>query len=231
MIRLFLGLLCLFSTLHTIDADSIQDRLLFNVAQQYLADSQEEAINISLEIEPNGGKPGDICGPLAITMLQEAGFVSQLVDPHDFWFFNPHPENPYRDGYLKTIEIAFPEEEFTHFSTDISIREFDFDKFPLKIGDFLYLYAGCCGTFEHMIVVTRVDELGNPFTVTNHLTEDGYRISELLIYDKMNENVGYFYDLTNLSNTMTIGTTGYGGFELWRSKRINTCSQTFGNTH
>jgi hypothetical protein len=46
------------------------------------------------------------------------------------------------------------------------------------------------------------------------LTHDGWRISELPLYGVEGS---YFDTLTDRSNTMTLGTTGFCGFYLWRN--------------
>ena len=66
-----------------------------------------------------------------------------------------------------------------------------------------------------MLVVTRVDDNGRAYSVTNHATSDGFVIDEVMLYDPANPGLGKFSEWTNRQNNK-IGTTGFGGFELWR---------------
>ena len=45
----------------------------------------------------------------------------------------------------------------------------------------------------------------------NQNTEEGYLISELMLYDPNDPGEGFFYELTDRTN-MDIGITGFGGF-------------------
>jgi hypothetical protein len=66
-----------------------------------------------------------------------------------------------------------------------------------------------------MLVVTRLDEHGRAFTVTNFATPQGYVIQETMLYDPANPGVGKLYDWTNRKYSM-LGLTGFGGFLLIR---------------
>ena len=202
---------------HIIYDDSIltqvQKDRLFHASLGYLASTEEEAIHIarSIGFVRNEGHPSNMCGPLAIAILRDAGLIEEHIDLHQFWLLNPH------DGYtVRTIlEKTFPREEYFWYRDTTPIDVFDFSSFPLFSGDFVYIYAGAGGTFEHMLTVTRVDEAGRAFTVMNQNTEEGYIISELMLYDPNNPGEGFFYELTDRNN-MDIGITGFGGFQLWR---------------
>jgi hypothetical protein len=87
----------------------------------------------------------------------------------------------------------------------------------LYAGDFLYLFAGDSGSFEHMLVVSRVDESGRAFAVTNLNTTEGVVIREVMLYDPNEPGKGQFYEWTNRAND-ALGRTGYGGYWLWRLK-------------
>jgi hypothetical protein len=152
-----------------------------------------------------------MCGPLALSILREAGIVSPAVNPHSFWLLNPRVDR-------KVISQVFPVAEFSDSFFQTPINHFDFQEFPLRVGDFLYLYAGKGGTFEHMLVVTRVDESGRVFSVTNYdVAPKSFVIQEALLYDPSQPGTGKFYDWTNYKNEK-IGLTGFGGFEVWRRK-------------
>ena len=154
-----------------------------------------------------------MCGPLAIAELRDAGLLNRTIDPHDFWLLRP-------DTNAETIRRTFPAEHFEHFRFTQSIRDFDFTKFPLKTGDLLYLYAGEEGTFEHILTVTRVDEEGRAYTVTNLNTQPYpdyyYVIREVMLYDPHQPGAGQFYEWTDETTNNWIGLTGFGGFEVWR---------------
>jgi hypothetical protein len=116
------------------------------------------------------------------------------------------------------INKVFPPEEFSDRRFNQPINQFDFTKFPLQAGDFLYLYAGRSGTFEHMLTVTRVDDQGRAYSVTNYdVAPESFVIEEVLLYDPNQPGTGKFYDWTNHKNEK-LGLTGFGGFELWRRK-------------
>ena len=192
-----------------------KDRLN-QIAQSFVSSTQDEALAKAEKIGfVQYADPSNMCGPLAIAQLRDAGLLSRYIEPHDFWLMRP-------DLNAETIRKTFPEDRFEHFLFKQPINEFDFKKFPLKAGDFLYLYSGDNGTFEHIITVTRVDEDGRAYTVTNLNTQPYpnyyYVIREVMLYDPAQPGVGQFYDWTNESKNSWIGLTGYGGFELWRFK-------------
>jgi len=189
-----------------------QKEHLHEAALKFVADSEKEAIQVarSLNYLKNDGHPASVCGPLAVAILREAGLVSKYVDLHDFWLLNPRDSRN-----MKILERTFPRDEFTWFQSTESTAEFDFKAFPLQAGDFLYLYAGDPGSFEHMLTVSRVDEEDKAYTVTNFDTPEGYVIREVMLYDPAQPRTGKFYDWTNRKN-YRLGLTGFGGFSLWR---------------
>lgn len=157
------------------------------------------------------GHPSNICGPLAIAILQKGGILSEEIIPYEFWLLNP-------DIYANQVKLraAFPEERFENLRVKTSLNRIDWASFPLLPGDFLYLYSGSRGNFEHMLAVTRVDEERRAYTVTNHATEeDGFIITEALLYDPQNPGEGLFYEWTAREKAV-LGSTGFGGFHLWR---------------
>lgn len=180
----------------------------------YLAPTQEQAFAVVEKLNyVQYAHPSNMCGPLAIAELREAGLLSRYTNLHDFWQLRP-------DTNAETIRLTFPSDHFEHFRFTQSIRDFDFKKFPLKAGDFLYLYAGDNGTFEHILTVTRVDEQGRAYTVTNLNTQPFpnyyYVIKEVMLYDPNRPGVGQFYEWTDEKTNNWIGLTGFGGFDVWR---------------
>jgi len=131
---------------------------------------------------------------------------------HDFWLLDPRP-----DQNEQVMKRVFPQDEFTWFKTDQSTKTFDFSLFPWQVGDFIYLYAGINGTFEHMFTITKVDGQGRAYTVTNFNSPAGYLIEEVMLYDPNQPGVGMIYEWTDRKN-IKYGLTGSGGFSLWRFK-------------
>lgn len=180
---------------------------LYFVAPDYYASKA-----IGEEINGVGyGHPSNICGPLAIGILQRGNILSKNIIPYDFWLLNP---DNYEDRLI--LKATFPQERFENLRSKISLDRFDWVSFPLRAGDFLYLYSGSRGNFEHMLAVTRVDALGRAYTVTNHNTEElGFIITEELLYDPNNPGEGLFYQWTAREKA-PLGATGFEGFQLWR---------------
>jgi hypothetical protein len=190
-----------------------QQDAINQAAQKLLAENEQQAIQIAHELHFAEGEedPSNMCGPLALFILREAGIVSPTVNPHSFWLLNPRINR-------KIIAQVFPENEFIDRRVETPLNQFNFQEFPLRVGDFLYLYAGKGGSFEHMLVVTRVDETGRAFSVTNYaVAPKSFVIQEVLLYDPAQPGTGKFYDWTNRKNEK-LGLTGLGGFEVWRRK-------------
>ncbi len=192
-----------------------QKQRLAQTSLEFTASTEADAIQVarSLKFLVNEGHPASMCGPLSIAILQRAGLLDPAVDRHLFWKLNPRP-----DVDLPLLEATFPRSSYEWISVRAPIQQFDFAASPLYPGDLLYLYAGDAGSFEHVLVVTRVDEEGRAFSVNNHQTNDGYLISELMLYDPTQPGIGAFYDWTN-RELWRLGLTGFGGFDLWRPSR------------
>ena len=172
-----------------------QKERLWETSLTFLASTQEEAQVIAERLDyVQHPDPSNMCGPLAIAELRDAGLLNRYIDPHEFWLLRP-------DANAETIRRTFPAQRFEHFRFTQSIRDFDFTKFPLKTGDLLYLYAGDDGTFEHILTVTRVDEQGRAYTVTNLNTQPYpdyyYVIREVMLYDPGQPGTGQFYEWTD----------------------------------
>jgi len=184
---------------------------LYENSLQFLASSFKEAKAIGEQINgPGYGSPTLICGPLSIAILRAAGLISPSVVPHDFWILNPDDAT----GRQK-LRDTFPRALYTDMRIRTRIDRFDWRSQPLQPGDFIYLYAGTNGTFEHMLVVNRVDNAGRAYSVTNLNTPTGFVIQEVLLYDPTDSNAGVFHQWTD-HLWIDLGLTGYGGFELWR---------------
>jgi hypothetical protein len=186
-----------------------RDRLL-DESMKYVAETPAEGIRIarSLNIVKDGGDPTNICGPLSIAILRDANVIDPYTKIRDFWLLNP-------DQNRRLLDQTFPPERFDHYTFTSPLNEMDWNTFPLKPGDFLYLYAGPGGTFEHMLAINRVDETGRAFAVTNYATPEGFLIGEAMLYDPAQPGTGKFFEWTNREENR-FGKTGLGGFELWR---------------
>lgn len=154
--------------------------------------------------------PSNMCAPLAVAILRDAGVVRSGPSLAPYWLLDPR-ENPY------LLRRLFPPERFCYRHFAQGPFQVDFSAFPLHVGDFLYLYAGTWGTFEHVLVVTRVDEQGRAYAVTNlNLRPEGYYgVREVLLYDPQRPGEGMFATWADYHHA-AIGLTGLGGFDLWR---------------
>ena len=193
---------------------SAQRSRLETVSRKFLADSDIEALWVAQDLDYIGinGQPATMCGPLAVAILQDAGLVDPNFDRANFYLLNPRPG--YGDGF---VESLFPTSRYLKVVEERVIKEVDYQAEPLCPGDFLYLFAGESGSYEHMLVVTRVDEAGRAYTVTNIDFGFGFRVEELMLYDPAQPGVGMFTDWTSRPHPQ-VGRTGYGGFWLWRPK-------------
>jgi len=187
-----------------------QQQRLQDASKDYIALTAADGIRMarSLNIVKDDGDPTNVCGPLSIAILRDAGLLDPYIKIRDFWLLNP-------DNNRKLLDQTFPTGHYEHFLFSSPLNEMDWGTFPLTPGDFIYIYAGPGGTFEHMLVVTRVDNAGRAFSVTNHATPDGFVIDEVLLYDPAQPETGKFFEWTERRNSK-LGSTGFGGFELWR---------------
>jgi hypothetical protein len=192
-----------------------QEERLYRGSLNFLADNPEDATVVVRDhinyLQSNAEDPSLACGPISAAILRDAGLLPPDTDVHGFWLLDPRT----RTSQI-ILETYFPPEHYQWYEFDVSTTEFDFQAFPLLPGDFIYLYAGSHGTFEHIITVTRVDEAGRAYTVSNLHTEEGFVIRELMLYDPNQPGVGQFYDWMNRELNGMLGMTGDGGFDLWR---------------
>ncbi len=187
---------------------------LETVSLKYLADSELDAIQVAQDLDYIGinAQPATMCGPLAVAILQDAGLADPNFPRKNFYLLNPRPGHG--DGFVDSL---FPTSRYLKIVEKRVIKEVDYKAEPLCPGDFLYLFAGESGSFEHMLVVTRVDEAGRAYTVTNVDFRFGYRVEELMLYDPAQPGVGMITNWTSQPHPQ-VGRTGYGGFWLWRLK-------------
>jgi len=192
-----------------------QEQRLYLTSLNFLADNYEDATVIVRDqidyLQSNGEDPSLACGPISAAILRDSGLLPPDTDIHGFWLLDPRT----RSSQI-VLETHFPKEHFEWYHFDSSTTEFDFNAFPLLPGDFIYLYAGINGTFEHIITVTRVDEDGRAYTVSNLKTDEGFVIRELMLYNPNIPGEGQFYVWMNREINGKLGMTGDGGFDLWR---------------
>ena len=191
---------------------SAQEARLYAASQKYLAPTQTDAIKVAQSMNFLGvnGFPSTMCGPLAMAILRDAGLADADIDLSRFFYLNPRP------GAGDTIiASAFPDDLYQKIEVNSPINQVDFSAHPLMPGDFVYLFAGARGNFDHIITVSRVDADGRAYAVTNLNTSKGYVINEVMLYDPAKPGVGQFYEWTDKKNA-SLGLTGFGGFWLWR---------------
>jgi hypothetical protein len=189
-----------------------QRETLTIVSQKFLADDEASAniIANNLKFLVNDGHASNMCGPLAIAQLRDAGLLSKNINLPDYWLLEP-----YQVHFQLLLDNLFPVEDYQRIRIENPINEINYLENPLYTGDYVYLYYGDLGTFEHIFTVTRVDAEGRAYTVTNVFTGTDYLIQEKMLYDPNNVGEGLFYEYTNLKN-WNIGYTGFGGLEIWR---------------
>jgi len=186
---------------------------VYESSLKYVRTNTEESRLIGEQINGIGyGSPSNICGPLSIAILQDVGLIDSSLNPHTYWLLNADIAYDRR-----LLSKAFPPEQFESIRINRRLNEIDWNETPLYPGDFIYLYAGYGGNFEHMLVVSRVDVNGRAYSVTNHRTPNGFIISEVLLYNPANSNVGMFPIWTARLNADT-GSTGFAGLEIWRQR-------------
>lgn len=216
----------------TLSSEELAAKRLYQASLQYLAETAEEAVVKVKEIGFLGGKnesPDNVCGPLTVAIMRDGGFLPEDVPVKNMWLLclreDEENENlPYCHGTDTLNRIYFPPEDYEYIRITESIATYDFVKNPLKAGDWLYLYVlkgvSNYNGFDHMLVVTRIDENGAAYSVTNINHGEGFVIQEELLYDPTRPGVGLFYDLSNDHLRKELGMTGTAGFMLVRPKAI-----------
>lgn len=195
------------------------EEALVQASLGYLADTTEKADAMARKIGYKGGKNESAslaCGPLSIAILQDAGLLSKNINTHDSWLLCAREDNPDCSGMETLQRIYFPPQEYDYLRIRQSVRDYDFVSNPLQPGDWMYLYVTING-FDHMLVVTRVDENGAAYTVTNLDRGFGFEIVEAMLYSPDQPGSGLFYELTDPARGK-LGVTGTGGFLLIRRK-------------
>jgi len=184
---------------------------LYEASLTFLAPTYELSKQMSVAINnARFSDPSTTCGPLSIAILQKAGLLSADLVPHDFFLINP--DLGVDRGVIRSV---FPPEKYSDTRFKVRIDQADWKANPLLPGDFVYIYSGTGGNFEHMLVVNRVDSQGRAYSVNNYNTEQGFVINEAMLYDPSDPNAGLFSKWTE-KQFAKLGSTGYAGFEVWR---------------
>lgn len=208
--------------------DPVEERVaalqesLYRASLEYLADTTAEANAVAKSIKYNRGAYENVrsaCGPLSIAIMRSGGILPATTSVREIWLLCAR-EGETCSGMSVLKREYFPPSEYDYFQTTQSVRDYDFAANPLQAGDWLYLYVKQNG-FDHMLVVTRVDENGAAYTVTNLNRGEGFKITEEILYDPTKPGTGLFYELTDpirLAYAKYLGLSGDGGFMIVRRK-------------
>jgi len=184
---------------------------LFRTSVGYAQTTVAESVEESRAINGVGyGDPDTICGPLAIAILRTAGLLPAETVPHDFWLLDPSAPTD-----KEKLAQVFPVNQYAHITVRTAIDAVDWSATPLEPGDFVYIWHGSGGNFDHMLVVNRVDRQKRAYAVTNFGTTAGYIIAETMLYDPADRSAGIFHEWTKEKDAI-LGSTGFGGYEVWR---------------
>jgi hypothetical protein len=188
-----------------------QQVALFRASVGFERTTVAESIQESKAINGAGyGDPSNVCGPLAIAILRAAQLVPPQTVPHDFW-----PLDPRTPTDKEKLAQVFPTDGYDHLAVSTAINAVDWTATPLEPGDFVFIWHGSGGNFDHMLVVNRVDPQQRAYAVTNFGTTAGYIIAETMLYDPADPSAGIFHEWTKEKNAI-LGSTGFGGYEIWR---------------
>lgn len=209
----------------TMTARQKAEEKLWQASLDFLAFTPEDADQVARRIDFASGpheSADNACGPLTVAILKAGSYLPEDASEHEMWLLCPREEIPECHG-METLEREFfPTDEYDYIQVEESIGTYDWKKNPLQPGDWLYLFVlkgiSNYNGFDHMIVVTRVDESGAAYSVTNINYGEGFVITEALLYDPNNPGEGLFYDLTNDRHRKELGMTGTAGFLLIRAK-------------
>ena len=198
---------------------------LYEASLAYLANTPKKALEVARMIDFTEGpyeSPDNMCGPLTVAILRDGGYLPADANPHNMWLLCPRTDNPECHGLRILERTFFPPDDYEYTWVYENVGKRNWRNDPLQPGDWLYLFvlkgvSNYTG-FDHMIVVTRVDEQGRAYSVTNINHGNGFVIREELLYDPKRPGEGLFYELTNDDLRKELGMTGTAGFLLIRAK-------------
>jgi len=186
-------------------------------AVPYLAATNTDAARVARQIDwlgeifPEG--PDTMCGPLAWSILHDAGafppgFGAWAVSAKAFWLAKPE-----ENGRPWSL---FPKDTYTVKSIRSPLGMYDFRDFPLYPGDFLYTYSARDG-FDHMFIITETDGAGNVYTVSNIVKVNPERSTTIERVLLLNINDPFIGIARNeWARDKVNGRTGHAGFEIFR---------------
>jgi len=193
------------------------EKALYEASLNYIAHSPEEADVVARKmgyIDGQNESTSNACGPLSIAIMKDAGLLPDSTSLHEIWLLDLRDNNIFVNVLQR---MYFPPQTYDYIRVDQSVSDYDFQGDPLKPGDWLFLYTAGNG-FDHMLVVTRVDDSGAAYTVTNFDRGNGFIISEERLYDPNVEDEGLFYELSDPEGRRLLGLTGTAGFLVVRRK-------------
>ena len=198
---------------------------LHEASLAYLANTPKKALEVARSIDFTEGpyeNPDNMCGPLTVAIMRDSGYLPAEANPHNMWLLCPRTDNPECHGLRILERTFFPPDQYDYIWVEESVGKHNWRSDPLQPGDWLYLFVlngfSNFTCFDHMIVVTRVDERGRAYSVTNVNHGNGFVIREELLYDPKRPGEGLFYDLTNDELRKELGMTGTAGYLLIRAK-------------
>lgn len=186
--------------------------MLISKAALLISPTPEAAIKTADMLRVSTQSSADnICGPLAIEQLLHT--VISGVRPADYWLASPGGESSSPDLFSQ----SFPEGKFDCVRVNTSIAEYDFDEINLQPGDFMYFFGGS-SSFDHMITVSRRDQDGILYCITNYPQADGrFIILEVPLWNPKDKDSSFMKKFARTDNPAQFS-TGRGGFMLWRIK-------------
>jgi hypothetical protein len=188
-----------------------QQAELYRASLRYVRNTVTESKQEAKDINGVGyGDPSNICGPLAIAIMRDAALIPADVIPHDFWLLDPRAPTD-----KAKLQVVFPPDDYEHLTVPTRLDKVDWLANPLEPGDFLFIWHGSGGNFDHMLVVNRVDQDMRAYAVTNFGTSEGFIIGETMLYDPHDTGAGIFHTWTREKEAI-LGSTGFGGYEIWR---------------
>jgi hypothetical protein len=183
----------------------------------YLASNTADANQVAQKIDwlGSGGKEAanTMCGPLVWALMNDAsafppGAGGWLGSPKSFWLAKPS-----QNGRPWSL---FPPESYQVYHFEKPLGMFNFGRWPLYPGDFLYTYSQGDG-FDHMVLVTEVDENGNVWIITNRewmLPERMLTIERVILANLNDPAVGVGKNEWHADRQN--GRTGHAGFDVFR---------------
>lgn len=164
----------------------------------------EEALE-GLLVRLDEEDPSSMDGPLAVAMMQETGLLDPSIPPHRFWLLNAALD-------WRRLEVILPHEDYLWMEKEGLISQINRMDFSFLPGDLVYLIPERKEFIGKYILVTRVDDQGRVFTITNQYlpARRSFVVDEFLVYDPDQRDKGLIGSLGILER--------YQGLILWRKR-------------